>query len=115
MSVETFAEYQALAQRTARTKLSPRERLSVAGLGLAGESGEVAEIVKKHIGHDHPLDRDEVRKEVGDVLWYVAEMCAVTGLTMEECAAANIEKLRTRYPEGFAVQDSIDRVDVTDP
>lgn len=82
-------------------------------IGLAGEAGEVADTVKKGILHQHGLDRDKMRKELGDVLWYVAALCTKLDMDMGEVMAANIDKLRARYPDGYRPVDSIARVDVS--
>ena len=106
----TLKEYQQNAVRTAR-ETEPGERaLLVAALGLSGEAGEFAEVVKKHIFHDHPLDRDKAIKVVGDVLWYVVQACTALGVELEEVAEANISKLKARYPEGFTPERSFNRV-----
>jgi len=97
-----FNAYQILAQRTANTSLSDRERLAIAGLGLSGEAGEVNEIIKKHLGHGHGLDLEKIKKELGDVLWYVAEIAFLCNIPLQEVAETNIEKLASRYPEGFS-------------
>jgi NTP pyrophosphatase (non-canonical NTP hydrolase) len=81
-------------------------------LGLAGEAGEVADTVKKAVFHRHELNRDELIKELGDVLWYVAALCTTAGLDMGEVMQRNIDKLRTRYPDGYSAADSQRRVDV---
>lgn len=78
-------------------------------LGLAGEAGEVAEHVKKGIFHQHGIDPSILRKELGDVLWYVAALCTTQGLSMEEVMEENIEKLKRRYPNGYSSEDSINR------
>ena len=65
-------------------------------LGLAGEAGEVAEKVKKTIRGDKDLDKDEVAKELGDVLWYIANLASDIGISLDTIAAKNIEKLRSR-------------------
>lgn len=106
-----FDAYQALAQRTSPADRPSIEKLTNGALGLGGEAGEVVELVKKHRYHGHPLDAAELRKELGDVLWYVAELCAAAGLSMGDVAARNIDKLRTRYPEGFSESRSIERQD----
>lgn len=102
-------EYQQLAQRTGNDKLDGKLRLTIAGLGLTGEAGEVADIIKKAIGHGHQLDIKHIEKELGDVLWYVAEVAAMVGLDLDEIAEANINKLKKRYPEGFSEAQSINR------
>lgn len=69
--------------------------------GLAGESGEVLDIVKKWIFHENGLDIDHLKKELGDVMWYVAMICESAGFTLDEIMKMNIDKLKARYPEGF--------------
>lgn len=80
-------------------------------LGLAGEAGEVADLVKKAVFHRHPLDREKLIKELGDVLWYVAALCTKLGVHMDDVMAANIAKLRTRYPDGYSSAASLQRRD----
>jgi NTP pyrophosphatase (non-canonical NTP hydrolase) len=106
----TLNEYQALAKRTAAGSESiQHEALLIRALGLCGESGEVAELVKKHVGHGHALDRQKVVKELGDVLWYVAMLADAIGATFAEVGEHNIAKLRARYPQGFSSAASIGR------
>jgi len=102
-------EYQELAARTANTDLGLKDRLAMTGLGLVGETGECADLVKKHLFHGHPLDKDKLAKELGDVLWYVAIMANSIGLGLDEIGDRNIAKLRARYPEGFSEEASRNR------
>ncbi len=102
-------EYQRQALRTLAGGLTPRERLTNAALGLSGEAGEFADTVKKHLFHGHPLEHDELIKELGDVLWYVALACDTLELPMSAVMEANIAKLRRRYPEGFSSERSRQR------
>lgn len=90
--------YQNLAMRTASDKCRSLEN---AAMGLAGEAGECVDIIKKHLFHDHELDLEKLKYELGDVLWYVALMCTVTGISMGDVMFANISKLQNRYPDGF--------------
>jgi NTP pyrophosphatase (non-canonical NTP hydrolase) len=83
-----FTAYQEQAQRTARTDVSFRDRLAVAALGLVGEAAEVSEAVKKHIGHGHDLDTLDMLEELGDVLWYIAELTSLLGAEMGVVASA---------------------------
>jgi NTP pyrophosphatase (non-canonical NTP hydrolase) len=76
----TFDEYQKLAIRTINPKLTREERLDMLALGLSGESGEVADVVKKMRYHSHPLDVDKLLKECGDVMWYVAGLVETCSL-----------------------------------
>jgi NTP pyrophosphatase (non-canonical NTP hydrolase) len=80
-------------------------------LGLVGEAGEVAEMVKKGILHQHGLFYEKMAKELGDCLWYISALCTKMDLDMGDVMVANISKLKLRYPEGYNSQDSIARVD----
>lgn len=102
-------EYQQLAMRTEAPDRTQRERLLNAALGLGGEAGEVADTLKKWAFHAHPLDEAGLRKELGDVLWYVALACDALGLQLGDVMAENVEKLRRRYPEGFSSERSLNR------
>jgi NTP pyrophosphatase (non-canonical NTP hydrolase) len=95
-----FDEYQAVSKRTFPPDLRDLDRL-VFGLGLCGEAGEVAELLKKHHGHGKALDLARLGEELGDVLWYVAAIASAHGLDLRGIAAWNVEKLRARYPKGF--------------
>lgn len=107
-----FGAYQKGAAATARGNLpldGEKGRLSVAAMGISGESGELVDHIKKYVGHGHDLDRDAVMKELGDVLWYIAEIATVLGMDLQQIAERNEEKLRARYPEGFSISRSRNR------
>ena len=106
-----FDDYQRLAMRTRNHTLEPSLARAVAALGLAGEAGETADYIKKVVGHAHEIDASHLAKEIGDVIWYCASLCDEFGLSLEEVAEMNIEKLRRRYPAGFSSADSILRRD----
>lgn len=101
-------EYQKLAMRTANPEC---KSLSNVGLGIAGEAGEVADMIKKCLHHGHKLDSDHLAKELGDVAWYIALGCEVIGISFEEILRRNIDKLKARYPEGFEVDRSLNRAE----
>ena len=104
----TLNEYARLAQRTSNQK-APSGKLENGCLGLAGEAGEVCDVLKKYLYQGHELDRAGMAYELGDVLWYVVETAAGLGLTLETIACMNIEKLRKRYPQGFEAERSVNR------
>ena len=87
---------------------NPGELLNGA-LGLTGEAGEVADMIKKHIFHGHDLHTEDLVKELGDVCWYLALLCNAIGIQLEDVMIENIEKLKRRYPEGFSSEASINR------
>lgn len=105
----TAAEYQVAAMRTSNDKLTIRDHVLNGALGLFGEGGEVADIIKKAYMQGHPLDKAHIAEELGDVCWYVAEMATALGYSVEEIMRGNIDKLRRRYPEGFEAGRSINR------
>lgn len=74
-----------------------------AALGLSGEVGEFNDMLKKWIFHEKDLDEQHLKKELGDVMWYVAMMCHSFGWNLDEILHMNIDKLKARYPEGFDV------------
>lgn len=102
----TLNDYQTLSARTANEH--DNEKVNYA-LGLTGEAGEFADLVKKEEFHGHSVNRDEKVKELGDVLWYLSQQARVNGITLEEVAQGNIDKLKARYPEGFSHEASKNR------
>ena len=109
MSEMTLNDYQREAMRTAEGGRDGDLGLTCMALGIAGEAGEVADYVKKVVGHRHPLDREKMAKELGDVLWYLTILAQRFGFSLEEVARLNVEKLRKRYPEGFSPERSLHR------
>lgn len=97
----TLRQYEVMAQRTSRDELSASEHVMNGVLGLAGEAGECCDLVKKNRYQDGRKTRDDMLDELGDVLWYIVETARGMGLTLEEIALHNIEKLCRRYPAGF--------------
>ena len=86
-------------------------RLLVAVLGLNGEAGELTEMVKHWIGHGHELNLTNIKEELGDLMWYIAEIATTCGFELEDILSDNLQKLAARYPDGFSKEDSLDRKD----
>ena len=107
----TMDKYQTLADRSSGAGGDGERRLIVSALGLAGEAGEFANLVKKMTAHGHTFDPEALKDELGDVLWYLAEAATAAGLPLEAIAQHNIDKLIKRYPEGFSQENSINRPD----
>ena len=107
----TINEYQRLAMTTLNPELSQKDVLINGVMGLCGESGEAIDIVKKWLAQGHELDREKLAKELGDICWYLAETATALDLSLEEIMAANIEKLKKRYPDGFEAARSIHRTE----
>jgi len=105
----TINEYQMLAMRTLNPALEKKDVLINGVMGLCGESGEAIDLVKKHLAQGHPLDREALLRELGDVAWYLAETAYALDVDLESVLAGNLEKLRHRYPEGFEAERSRER------
>ena len=86
------------------------ERLTTAGVGLAAESGEFLEIVKKLVFQGKPWNadnREHLIIELGDVMWYVAQACIALDISFDDVIRGNVRKLEKRYPGGtFSVEKS---------
>lgn len=103
----TANDYQRAALRTAGDK---REDYLLNGvMGLTGEAGECSDIVKKHLFQGHDLDKAHLAEELGDVAWYLAVTAEAIGYSLSDIFAANVEKLKKRYPDGFDKDRSINR------
>ena len=107
----TANEYQKLAMTTLNPNLTKQDVLINAVMGLCGESGEAIDLVKKHLHQGHPLDREKLVKELGDIAWYLAETAYALDVELDDVLEQNIAKLRARYPEGFDTDRSIHRKD----
>ena len=87
-------------------------RIFNAMLGLTGEAGECADLVKKCAFQGHELDKEHLAKELGDVLWYVSLAADAVGMKLGDVMALNLKKLKARYPEGFDAEKSRHRAEV---
>ena len=103
-------EYQKLAMQTLNPELEKREVLINSVMGLCGESGEAIDIVKKWLAQGHELDKEHLKKELGDIAWYLAEAATALDTSLDEILQANIDKLQKRYPKGFDKEKSLIRL-----
>jgi len=104
-------EYRILAMRTAPEGMTKSEMLTNAALGLTGESGEFADLIKKYLYQGHELDSIHLAKELGDILWYIAMAATAIEIDMESIMRLNIHKLMDRYPDGFDIERSTHRAE----
>lgn len=118
----TGKEYQDLAMRTNDGKstsrlsnmLSTEDKTDIGGvlnacLGLSGEVGEFNDMIKKAVFHEKEFDCEHAKKELGDIMWYVALMCDSFGWNLDEILEMNVAKLKNRYPQGFDVERANNR------
>ena len=106
----TVNEYQKLAARTINKKLSRNELEMHALHGMVGEVGELHSLYQK-VYQGHEMDREHAMKELGDLLWFIAEYCTACGVDLDDIMWENIKKLRSRYPEGFDEEHSLHRAE----
>ena len=92
----TANEYQREAMRTLNPALGQQDILVNGVMGLCGEAGEAINIVKKHLAQGHPLDREALIRELGDVAWYLAETATALDLDLDAVLSQNLAKLRAR-------------------
>jgi NTP pyrophosphatase (non-canonical NTP hydrolase) len=81
----------------------PTERLLTAAVGMCAEAGEFTEVVKKIVFQGKPVNEDNLfhlKRELGDIMWYVMQACMGLGVSLDEVVEMNVEKLLSRYPEG---------------
>jgi NTP pyrophosphatase (non-canonical NTP hydrolase) len=93
----------------------PTERLLTAAVGMSAEAGEFTEIIKKIIFQGKPVNQENLfhlKRELGDIMWYVSQACLGLDISLEEVIQMNFEKLSARYPEGaFSIERSENRVE----
>ena len=104
----TLNDYQKAAERTSGN-LTSWDKVRNGCYGLNGEAGECIDILKKTEFQGHAFDPMKMVDELGDVLWYVAQLATGLGVTLEYVAQHNVDKLKKRYPEGFDPDRSVHR------
>lgn len=106
----TGNEYQNLAERTINNRLIPHEIGMHALHGMVGEIGELHSLYQK-VYQGHEFDEDHAKKELGDLMWFIAEYCTANRWNLDDIMELNIEKLKARYPEGFDTEHSLHRAE----
>lgn len=110
-------EYQKLAMRTCNLNLSNSkvsilfsDMLCHGVFGLASEAGEVAGLIQK-VYQGHEFDEEHMKRELGDCMWMIAEICTALDFSLDDIMQTNIDKLKVRYPSGFSVEASLHRAE----
>jgi NTP pyrophosphatase (non-canonical NTP hydrolase) len=106
-----FNDYQHYSKRTMNIRVDRILNISNLSMGLAGEAGEVVDYLKKVYFHGHEIDKEKLKLELGDVLWYVSNLALLHEISLNDVGRSNIEKLEKRYPSGFSVEKSINRLE----
>lgn len=104
----TGNEYQKLAQRTMSCECEMAEMHAIHG--MIGEIGELHSLFHR-VYQGHKFDEEHAEKEVGNLLWFIAEYCTAMGWQLEDVMEKNLKKLKARYPKGFEAERSLNRVE----
>ena len=104
----TIRDYYKAAKRTMNPALTWEQTRNHALYGIAGECGEIHSLYQK-VYQGHELIKERVMDELGDLCWFVMELCFAEGIDPEEMLEYNIHKLMTRYPDGFSTERSVHR------
>jgi NTP pyrophosphatase (non-canonical NTP hydrolase) len=107
------SEYLLMSARTESPKMYDNVNINTLHgvIGLTGEAGELIDCIKKAMFYGHELDKVNIKEELGDCLWYIAQILRSEGWSFDEVMKENIDKLIIRYPEQFTIEDSIERKD----
>ncbi len=97
--------------RTMNFLPNKKDNIGHAVMGLSGETGEVTDMIKKHLFYGKELDVNKLKNEIGDVLYYIQFLTYIIDSSVEECLQINTDKLQKRYPNGFSLEDSIAKKD----
>lgn len=103
-AVRTECNYDGFMERAQKVK-----RELHGGMGLATESGEFLDNLKKYLFYAKEFDRVNAKEEISDILWYVAILCDALNVDIQKVMSMNIAKLRARYPEKFTREDATNR------
>lgn len=105
----TLKEYEQAASRTCPSLNSLDIDMIHMILGIQTESAELADILKKNIAYGKPIDWINYEEEIGDLMWYIINLCRMTGFNLEDILDKNIAKLRQRYPDKFTTNLALNR------
>lgn len=105
-----FSDYQRLAARTINLDLTREQMIHHALFGMCSEVGELHALFQKQY-QGHNIDEEHMKKELSDILWFMAEFCSANCWSLNEIAQMNIDKLRARYPDGFDADHSLHRAE----
>lgn len=105
----SLKEYQKLASRTFLSTNDKDKDILHCLVGLQTEVGELVDPFKKGIYYGKKVDLINVGEEIGDALWYIVNLCRITGIDLEEQLVKNINKLQVRFPEKFSAENAINR------
>lgn len=104
-----ITEYQAKAARTLAKLETPLQDDLHMILGMQTEAAEISDAYKKHMAYGRELDLVNVKEELGDLMWYAANLCNLHGWDLRDILQTNIDKLQARFPDKFTSDKAINR------
>jgi NTP pyrophosphatase (non-canonical NTP hydrolase) len=104
-----YKEYQKEAARTCANLKSETENNLHMMLGMQTETAELSDVFKKNLAYGKPIDWVNVKEEIGDLMWYIANFCTMNVIDLEQIMQTNIDKLRARFPEKFTQENALSR------
>jgi len=102
-------EYQKQASRTCPSLGDEQKDLLHMTLGMQTEAAEVSDVFKKNLAYGREIDWINIKEEIGDQMWYIANFCNIKGWNLEDILGSNILKLKIRYPDKFTSDKAINR------
>jgi NTP pyrophosphatase (non-canonical NTP hydrolase) len=105
----TIEKYQELSKRTNVDLGSLLNNNLHMIMGISTESGEIVDVFKKHLAYSKEIDYINIKEEIGDLMFYIVNMCNINGWDLREILDTNIAKLEARYPEKFTEEQAINR------
>lgn len=102
-------QYQIECARTCPSLGSQEKDINHMFLGMDTELGELKDVFKKNLAYGKPIDWTNVHEEVGDLFWYLFNFCRINSIDPHQVMERNIQKLKTRYPEGFTHDKALNR------
>lgn len=106
-----MSTYREFVKKHINPDVPQKSYLQAAAMGLAGETGEFIDQVKKHLFQGHPIDAAKLVNELGDILFYAEWAAIALNIDTKTVKERNMHKLRARYPDGFKAKNSQERVE----
>jgi NTP pyrophosphatase (non-canonical NTP hydrolase) len=103
----TLNEYQDFVSHGIRPEAAGKNRMVHFALGLAGETGEVCDAIKKREYHGRDISIEHIKEEIGDVMWYIANLCNEFEFDLNDVIVENARKLVKRYPDLYAGYEEV--------
>jgi NTP pyrophosphatase (non-canonical NTP hydrolase) len=94
-----------------KDRFAEEYELTHAMLGLAGETGEVIDLIKKNLAYGKELDKEKLTLEMGDLFHYFMRIACLTGLSLDDIIEGNLKKLSARFPNGYTNTDAINKTE----